>query len=187
MLKPRKQRKRVPITLEKGLVTALKGQLMRFDVLYCENSERQYFAYFTSDCSDYFAQKRFLSVENRNDFASFERLVKRLEKKNVLISAPYECSTWVIAGDKIAMFKASRTPRAIGQSRLNRENKDHSLCSEEELIAFRAYMDGLDGFYRGETELNNPHQASTVESDAWLEGWHEGHKNESPITPTAHT
>ena len=186
MLKPRKQRKRVPITLEQGLLSALKGKLMRFDVLHSENSDRRYSAYFTSDCSDYVAQKRFLSVENRDCFTSFERLVNRLEEKNVLIYAPYECSTWVIAGDKvaIAMLKASR-PRAIGQSRLKREKKDHSLCSDEELIAFRAYMDGLDGFhYRGETERNNPHQASKVKSEAWLERWHEGHQNENPITHT---
>lgn len=177
MLKPRKQYKRVPITLEEGLLRALKGKLMRFEH-YCDCEVSPF-----SANSAYFTEKTFLALEVDARFASFkrfERLLTRLEEKGVLISAPYEDSTWVVAGDKVAMLKASRTPRAIELSRLKQKIKNRILCSDEDLVVFKAYMgshiDGLDAFYRNETELNNPYQTSTVECQAWLDGWHEGHQ-----------
>ncbi|MUK92548.1 hypothetical protein GNP80_08845 [Aliivibrio fischeri] len=98
MLKPRKQKKNTPVSNKKTLLRLLKGKVLQFDI--------------EEGINYYFVKKgnRILFVINEYsiNWKSFEELIRKLEAKNILLYAPFFCSTWVIANDKKALKKPHR-------------------------------------------------------------------------------
>ncbi|GIU52074.1 hypothetical protein TUM4438_43830 [Shewanella sairae] len=156
MLKPRKQCKHVPITLEAGLLKVLKGRVLLFDCIG-ENSVDMYY----TDAGE-------LINQYHPKFLVFEALLQRLVDKGVL---EYGCSSWVITGDKAGRKQELSLPRAIGQSRLKRANKGHRLCTEDERRSSIGWMAGLEAFYCGVSTTDNPYEQNSIEYQGWLEGW----------------
>lgn len=156
MLKPRKLNKRIPITLEAGLLKVLKGRVLRYDNI----GEHSVGMYYTDAAV--------LMTEFCEQFSIFEDLLRRLEDKGVL---EYGCSTWIIPGDRAGYLQAFKLPRATGQSRLKRDNKDHRLCTEEEYRFSVAIVDGGMAFIEGLSTVVNPYDRSSTEYQGWLDGW----------------
>lgn len=166
MLKPRKQCKRVPITLEAGLLKVLKGRVLHYDCIG-ENSVDMYY----TDAAD-------LMTVYCEKYLIFEALLQRLVDKGVL---EYGCSSWVIAGDKTGRKQELRRPRAIGQSRLKRADKNHRLCTEEEHRYSEANSAGMEAIYRGVSSAGNPYRPLSIKWQAWLEGWQSSYEQDEEI------
>lgn len=92
----KKKNTRKPITIKKEFLRILNGNMLIFDI---ENDISIYYIKKSKK------KKRELINSNSINWHKFENLISTLEK-SILIYAPYQCSTWIIAHDQKAAKKA---------------------------------------------------------------------------------